>query len=88
MASCFFFDYSGHTYNMSRGYFAIGRQAPRGGQKVALRQAKPGEGGGDVTTTTRKPSVGTLRVPIPPGRAGQQPETSLASWWGDPPDEA
>jgi hypothetical protein len=40
---------------------------------VSLRQAKPGEGGRDVTTTTRKPSVGTLRVRIPSGRAGQQP---------------
>jgi PQQ-like domain len=32
------------------------------GKIVSLRQAKPGEGGRDVTTTTRKPSVGTLRV--------------------------
>jgi hypothetical protein len=47
-------------------------------KKVSLRQAKPGRGGGDVTTTTLKPFIGTLRVRIPPGRAGRQPETSLA----------
>src|SRR5437870_5052189 len=53
-----------------------------------LRQEKPGEGGRDVGSgleTFRWNPVGNQSHPVEPS---QQPEASLASWWGDPPGEA
>ena len=62
-----------------------GREEKKG---QALRQAKPGRGGDDVGNTIEtfrwNPAGNQSRL----GELGQHPEASLASWWGDPPDEA